>query len=265
MNHPKHNDDRQILVDAQQRGATAQLRAWLRLSGPGWLQSAITLGGGSLIGALYLGVLGGTSMLWLQIIAIVLGVVMLSAISYVTLSTGVRPYAAINQYVNPVLGVGWIAATILANMIFILPQFSLCFDAIDNNLLPGMVNGEVWSHRLTVTLILAVLATAAVLMSIRGGSTARLFDWILKAIVALIVICFVGVVFWLARSGLLDWQSIWWGLVPNPASWNSPAPAISAALNELPENIHQYWESKILDMQHKVMISTMLCKVLYEI
>lgn len=256
MNDSKHSVDRQILVDAQKRGATAQLGAWLRLSGPGWLQSAITLGGGSLIGALYLGVLGGTSMLWLQIIAIILGVVMLSAISYVTLSTGVRPYKAINQYVNPVLGVGWIAATILANMIFILPQFSLCFDSIDNNLLPGMVNGEFWSHKLTVTLILAVVATAAVLMSIRGGAASRIFDWILKAIVALIVVCFVGVVVWLARSGLIDWQGIWWGLVPNPGSWNSPAPAISAALSELPENISGYWESRILGMQHSVMIST---------
>ena len=60
----------------------------MRLSGPGWLQSAITLGGGSLIGALFLGVLGGTNLIWLQLVAIIMGVVMLSAISYVTLSTG---------------------------------------------------------------------------------------------------------------------------------------------------------------------------------
>ena len=111
--------DREILTTAQAKGPVSTLGAWFRLSGPGWLQSAITLGGGSLGGALYLGMLAGTSMLWLQLVSIIIGVIMLSAISYVALSTQTRPYAAINTYVNPVLGVGWITATILANMIFI--------------------------------------------------------------------------------------------------------------------------------------------------
>ena len=118
--------DREILAAAQAKGAGSTMAAYLRLSGPGWLQSAITLGGGSLGSALYLGMIGGTDLLWVQLVAIIAGVVMLSAISYVTLSTGKRPFPAINQYINPVLGVGWITATILANMIFILPQFSLC-------------------------------------------------------------------------------------------------------------------------------------------
>ena len=56
--------DRQRLLDAQASGKT--LSTYIKLSGPGWLQAAITLGGGSLAGALFLGVLGGTSMLWLQ-------------------------------------------------------------------------------------------------------------------------------------------------------------------------------------------------------
>ena len=50
--------DRQMLVAAEAQGGSAKLKAFLRLSGPGWLQSAITLGGGSLSGALFLGVLG---------------------------------------------------------------------------------------------------------------------------------------------------------------------------------------------------------------
>ena len=42
--------DRQLILDAKQRGAGAKLLAYTKLSGPGWLQSAITLGGGSLAG-----------------------------------------------------------------------------------------------------------------------------------------------------------------------------------------------------------------------
>ena len=65
-----------------------RLPVYLRLSGPGWLQSAITLGGGSLSGSLYLGVLGGFGLLWLQPLAMIIGIVMLSAIGYVVVATG---------------------------------------------------------------------------------------------------------------------------------------------------------------------------------
>ena len=54
--------DREILAAAQEKGAGATMGAYLRLSGPGWLQSAITLGGGSLGSALYLGMIGGTDL-----------------------------------------------------------------------------------------------------------------------------------------------------------------------------------------------------------
>ena len=147
----KVESDRALLLSAQEQGKT--LSAYLRLSGPGWLQSAITLGGGSLAGALFLGVLGGTSLLWLQMVAITMGVVMLSAISYVTLSTGRRPFEAINSEINPALGWGWLIATCMANMIWCMPQFSLCYDALDKNLanLSGSGSGLGFSrqrHRL---------------------------------------------------------------------------------------------------------------------
>ncbi len=49
--------DRDLLQRAQADGKV--LGAYIRLSGPGWLQSAITLGGGSLAGALFLGCWAG--------------------------------------------------------------------------------------------------------------------------------------------------------------------------------------------------------------
>jgi hypothetical protein len=36
--------ERQMLADAPARGGWAKYKTYLRLSGPGWLQSAITLG-----------------------------------------------------------------------------------------------------------------------------------------------------------------------------------------------------------------------------
>ena len=99
--------DRQLILDAKAKGTGAKIMAYTKLSGPGWLQSAITLGGGSLAGGLYLGILSGYHLMWLQPVAMIMGVIMLSAIGYVALSTKERPFAAINTHINPVLGWGW--------------------------------------------------------------------------------------------------------------------------------------------------------------
>ena len=77
MTDMKIQQDEQLILNAQKKGRLATLGAYTKLSGPGWLQSAITLGGGSLAGSLYLGVLGGASLLWLQPIAMIMGVIML--------------------------------------------------------------------------------------------------------------------------------------------------------------------------------------------
>jgi len=261
--------DRELLAQAKGKGPIATLGAFFRLSGPGWLQSAITLGGGSLGGALYLGMLGGTSMLWLQLVAIVIGVIMLSAISYVTLSTGERPYSAINRHVNPVLGVSWITATILANMIFILPQFSLCFDAIDSNLVSGGVGqyfgvGEEASAieveeantraKIALSALLGLAALTIVIMSYKPGWMSRTFDILLKLIVGVVVICFVAVVWKLSTDGALNWGEIWAGFIPNPSHWTNTAPAIQTLLESVPTERAEYWEGLITKSQQSSMI-----------
>ncbi len=254
MNESKVFRDREILTEAHKKGSFSTLLAFFRLSGPGWLQSAITLGGGSLIGALYLGMLGGTSMLWLQLVAITIGVIMLSAISYVTLSTRKRPYAAINEYVNPVLGVGWITATILANMIWILPQFSLCYDALDKNLMPGTFSDVTLQHKILVSAIIGVAALIIVMMSFNPGWMSKFFDILLKLMVGAIVLCFVAAVYWLAIDGQVDWSAVLWGFIPNFEHWNSTAPAVQEMLSELPGETKGFWEDKILANQQSSMI-----------
>ncbi len=256
MTDTKVYRDRELLNEAQAKGPLATLAAYFRLSGPGWLQSAITLGGGSLAGALYLGVVGGTSMIWMQLVAIVAGVVMLSAISYVTLSTGLRPFAAINQYVNPVLGVGWVLATILANMIFIMPQFSLCFDACQNNLLQDWMAGDSLGTKITFSIVVGLLAFGIVVMNLRPGLFSKIFDLLLKAIVAMIVVCFVLVVVILARDGQINWAETFWGCLPNFSQWNSVAPKIQTLLTALPESSALFWTNEIVSKQQPVMISS---------
>ena len=251
----KISRDREILTAAHERGSISTFFAFFRLSGPGWLQSAITLGGGSLGSALYLGVLGGTAMLWLNLVAIIVGVIMLSAISYVVLSSGERPYKAINEHVNPVLGVGWLTATILANVIWCLPQFSLCFDTLQTNLLPEQIP-DTDTAKYIVSAILFVLAFIMVILSLKRGWAAKIFDLILKLVIAAIVICFVAVVVLLTQQDQLNWNEILTGLIPRPDQWFGAPPTVQGMLSSLPEASQSFWSSELLDKQRQVMIST---------
>ncbi len=247
------DEDRTIITAAMGKGPLATLGAFIRLSGPGWLQSAITLGGGSLAGALFLGILGGTSMLWLQLMAIVMGVIMLSAISYVTLSTGERPFRAINKHINPVLGWGWIYGTIVANMIFCMPQFALCFTALQKNLLAGTVGGE-REDKIMVSAVILAAAGIAVVMNSRRGLAARIFDWFLKGLVGIVVICFVGVVGLMASKGNLDFGAVLSGFIPDLSQWNAPTAKIAAMIATLPESVQQFWTDQVVAQQRDVMI-----------
>ena len=115
MNQPDStaaSQEDHLLDQAANRSAIGKALIYTRLSGPGWLQGAITLGGGSLAGALYLGVIAGYQMMWLQPVAMILGVIMLSAISYVTLSTGERPFQVLRNNISPVLAWGWLLSLI---------------------------------------------------------------------------------------------------------------------------------------------------------
>lgn len=249
----KSQVNRELLLDAQSRGPGATLAAYTKLSGPGWLQSAITLGGGSLSGALFLGVLGGASFLWLQLVAIICGVIMLSAISYVTLSTGERPFQAINRHINPVLGWGWIIATVMANIIWCMPQFGLSFDALQRNLVPGGL-GDSDGVKLGVSAALLVAATAVVIMNRQQGAAAKFFDYFLKALVGMVVICFFGVVIYLGVKGHLDWSAIMAGFTPDLSQWSAPTGRLADIVAALPEENQGFWTGRIVQSQRNVMI-----------
>ena len=63
------------IITAQNAPSLKKLGIYTKLSGPGWIQAAVTLGGGSLVGALYLGVIGGYEFMWLQPLAMLCGII----------------------------------------------------------------------------------------------------------------------------------------------------------------------------------------------
>jgi len=70
--NPRIEQDRRLILDARAQGRGATFKAFLKLSGPGWLQSGITVGGVSFSSSLFLGVLTGYSFLWLQPVAMIM-------------------------------------------------------------------------------------------------------------------------------------------------------------------------------------------------
>ena len=234
-----------------------RLWTYTRLSGPGWLQSAITLGGGSLASSLFLGMLAGFSLMWLQPVAMILGIVMLSAIGYVALSTGRRPFAAINEHVNPVLGWGWALATAAANIVWCLPQFSLGVASARLNLFPKVIGPAVMPEGQSKAIAAAVILGVCIFIIWfydRGGRGIKIFEGILKVMVGIIILCFFGVVVKMTTAGALDWGAIFSGCVPRISMFTSPAPTFDALLAQTGA-FADFWKDKIVYMQRDVMIS----------
>ncbi|MGH7202263.1 MAG: divalent metal cation transporter, partial [Planctomycetaceae bacterium] len=261
--------DRETLQRGKERGVLGTLWAYTRLSGPGWLQSAITLGGGTLAGSLYLGVLAGYGLMWLQPLAMILGIVMLSAIGYATLSTGQRPFAALNRHVNPLLGWAWALATLMANLIWCMPQFALGTAAIQQNLAPEVfgptgsaavpvagIEGPTVST-LAVVAILFVCSAIVVWFYNTGGWGIKVFEFLLKAMVAIVVICFFGVVLKMSLTGALgsgEWAAILKGFIPDFTLFTQPSPHFDEALAAT-GSYEAFWSAKIEADQRQVMLT----------
>tara|TARA_R110002096_G_scaffold29509_4_gene88928 strand:- start:18796 stop:20550 length:1755 start_codon:yes stop_codon:yes gene_type:complete len=247
MDSDKLAQERAELAEINQKPFLNRLGYYTKKSGPGWLQGAITLGGGSLAGAMYLGVFMGYNMMWIQPLAMILGVVMLSAISYVTLSTGQRPFGAINEHVSPVLGWAWLIAATMANIVWCMPQFALGTAAIQQNL----------GFELPTALICFVLlgVAFAVNFSYESGSKGiALFELILKVLVGIVVISFFGVVVALSSSGVLDWAAVFKGMIPNFGLFSSPAPTYNEFIAATGD-FASYWTNKINADQRDIMIT----------
>jgi len=185
----------------------------------------------------------------------IIGVIMLSAIAYVTLSTGERPFRAISRHVNPVLAWGWLIATLLANCVWSLPQFSLASGALRQNLLPDVFAGmsDFWANVWIVAPI-AVLCAVMVYFYDRGGWGVKVFDIILKVMVGSIVLSFFGVVVYMTGKGALDWGEVLGGLVPNLKMLWSPAETFDTALAAVGA-FRDFWAERIVDQQQDVLVA----------
>jgi Mn2+/Fe2+ NRAMP family transporter len=100
-------------------------RGYLKLSGPGWLQSAVTLGAGSAGSSIFAGAVFGYKLIWVQPLAILLGVIMFTAIGHQLVITRARPYDVFWKRLHPSLAIFWGINILLASTVWQFPQYSL--------------------------------------------------------------------------------------------------------------------------------------------
>ena len=247
--------EKELLNSVANKGTGAKLRTYSKLCGPGWLQSAITLGGGSLVSALGVGVIGGVNFMWVQPLAMILGVVMLSAIAYVTLSTGERPFRSINKHISPFLGWAWLGATIVANLVWVLPQFNLAFGAIATNLAPNIP--ETIGSKLLISAMVLTIATTIIWSYGAGSKGVARFEFLLKILVGLVVISFIGVVIVLtfAENSPLNWANVFSGLMPDFGALFRPSETFMPYIDQLDPINRDKWTDDIVGHQRDNIIA----------
>jgi len=127
----KLRQENEHLLELKQKSLPTRIRGYFKLTGPAWLQSAMTLGAGSAAASVIAGASFGYQLLWVQPLAMLLGVFMLAALGNITLSRGERPYKSFSRELAPWVAFLWALGAIVASIIWHFPQY-------------GLVGGAAW-------------------------------------------------------------------------------------------------------------------------
>ena len=195
----------------------------IKSGGPGWLQGAMTLGGGSAITSLSIGALFGFEFLWIQPVAMIIGCVMLFALAHQTLSTGKKPFTAMKQHLSPSLAWLWAIAALGSSIIWGFSHYPLAAgmleEAIEVSFSFSLKNEETDTGRQVYLFALAVLVWIGCATTVwnygKGNHGVRLFENGIKILTALIATSFAWVVISAGLNGSINWSDVLWGFVPH--------------------------------------------------
>lgn len=182
--------------------------AYLRRGGPGYLQSALTLGGGTASACLLSGAAFGTQLLWVMPLGMLLGAVVFAAIAHQTLSSELPPYAAMRRYAGRGFARCWALGTILASLVWHFAQYSLA-SAVLQDLL-RLFGWEV--PRFAMGLLVLGWAVPTALGYGRAGRLQRVVEAAMRWLVWGVVLLF-GVV--ALRVGSRDPAAVAAGFLPS--------------------------------------------------
>ncbi len=201
--------------------ALRRIPGYLRLSGPGWLQGAMTLGGGSAITSLTIGAVYGYELLWVQPLSMLIGCIMLFALSHQTLSTGIKPFAAMRDHVHPSVAWLWAIAALASSIIWGFSHYPLSAGMLEEIIVVSTGFSLEDSGGMARELYLFVLATAVWCLCAftawnygKGGTSVTVFETAIKLLSGMIVLAFMWVVITASMNGQVDWGAVIAGYIP---------------------------------------------------
>jgi Mn2+/Fe2+ NRAMP family transporter len=180
------------------RPLSERLAVYARRTGPGYMQSAMTLGAGTISACVLMGSMYGYELLWVQALAILLGAAVLAAIAKQTCQTGERPYRVFRDRLHPALALLWGISALVATVIWHFPQYSLTANGI-SALLSGagfeiatLEPGPRVAVQMTIGLVTLSVSAWVVRLYGAGSRGLRLYEQSVKLLVWAIVLAFTA-------------------------------------------------------------------------
>ncbi|MEL6906631.1 MAG: divalent metal cation transporter [Planctomycetota bacterium] len=209
-------------------GFLRRLPGHVASGGPGYLQSAMTLGGGTAVSSVFAGRMFGYDLLWVAPCGMLFGVLMLGVLARLALTADERPYAAMARAAGRAVALAWAIGTVVASVIWHFPQYALAGGALSDAAALGGSALPPWLGA-AATLLLAL--AMSFLYGPRPGLV-RAYEWIVRALIAGVVVCFALVV--AETSGSTDWGAVLAGFVPSipePRGGIQPTTLIAGGLS----------------------------------
>lgn len=113
------------LAELDRKPLRERIKGYYKLTGPAWMQSAMTLGAGSAAASVVAGAFYGYQLLWVQPIAMFLGICMMAALGNITLTKGERAYEIVKREIHPSVAFLWALATVVATTVWHFGQYAL--------------------------------------------------------------------------------------------------------------------------------------------
>lgn len=186
------------------RGPLGRMAEGARKSGPGWLLSAYTLGSGTAITSILAGNKFGYSLLWVNPVAMLMGVIVLSGAAYFALSSDKSPFYRFRTELHPLLAYAWGIGSLLASVIWHLAQYSMVYATIRGL---GGFSDSVASKIAVGAIVLAI--SVLVTWQYRSSSGLLIYEAIMKLFVWMTIICLLVLMFKLNIS----WDEVFKGFI----------------------------------------------------
>jgi manganese transport protein len=220
-----------FLDSMEGKGGGTRFFAYLLRGGPGYLQSAMTLGGGTAISSIYAGRMFGYDLLWVAPVGMLIGVLMLGVLASLTLRDETRPFEGMAQNAGRPFAWAWAVGALVASIIWHFPQYALAGAAVSD---AAEVAGASISPALAAWPVLGVALVMSLLYG-RSPRLVRIYETCVKLLVIGVIICFGLVV--AATAGETDWAGVLRGFIPSVPEarggvdpWTMIASGIAAAV-----------------------------------